>query len=127
MRSWKILLVEDEPIIQRSTADMLQSLGHTVIAAADGESALGKLDQEPFDVLFTDVSLPGMSGVTLAERAVRRRPGLQVVFASGYGTVADLDRTPALASAVILPKPYDLHAISAALRRIAPSPQPPSR
>ncbi|MFT2543440.1 response regulator, partial [Escherichia coli] len=64
---------------------MLETLGHQargVISAEDAQQALG---EQSFDVLFTDVNLPGMSGVDLARSALERFPEMAVIFASGYG------------------------------------------
>ena len=63
---------------------MLTELGHTVEEAGDAEAALAMLEGGRFDVVVTDLSLPGMSGEALAERARERDPDLGVVFATGY-------------------------------------------
>ncbi len=81
-----ILLVEDEEDVRTMTQSMLTRLGYDVVAAADGPAALAELDRmKHVDLLFTDVVLPrGMSGRQLAEEAMRRRPGLKVLYTSGY-------------------------------------------
>ena len=81
--TWTVLLVEDDDLIRSSTAEMLAELGHAVIQAADGASALQALESEPVDVLVADVGLPDLSGDELARRALKVRPGLGVVFATG--------------------------------------------
>jgi signal transduction histidine kinase/CheY-like chemotaxis protein len=81
-----IMLVEDNELVRAHTDAMLRGLGYAVIAAGDGPSALGLLQQgaRP-DLLLTDVVLPGgMSGRDLADAAVRAVPGLRVLFTSGY-------------------------------------------
>ena len=80
----RVLLVEDDALIRLSTVDMLENLGHWVEEAGDAPAALERLDKGVFDVLVTDVKLPGMSGEALAQRAAQRVPGLGVVFATGY-------------------------------------------
>jgi CheY-like chemotaxis protein len=73
------------------------------VQAGDAEAALAILrSDERIDVLFTDVGLPGMRGPELAITASTLRPGLKIVFASGYG-----DAEPALAGAAQLGKPYE--------------------
>jgi len=112
----RVLLVEDDEDIRTSAYELLGILGHDVLAVSSAEEARGALSVDDFDVLFTDVSLPGMSGVELAREAVRRRPGLRVIVASGYGNVTEgLDQ---LKSAVILPKPYALPQIERALEQV---------
>ena len=81
-----ILVVEDDGDVRTVAATMLARLGYTVVEAGDGPAALAALDKmDRVDLLFTDVVLPrGMNGRALAEEAVRRRPGLKVLFTSGY-------------------------------------------
>jgi CheY-like chemotaxis protein len=119
-RSLRMLVVEDNLDAQYLVCEMLRAIGHEVDAVAAAEDALRKLEgaqsAAPFDVLFTDVSLPGMSGVELARQAVARWPGLQVIFASGYsGTLTQqLDF-----AAEAIQKPYDIEQLQAILDRIA--------
>ncbi len=98
-----VLLVEDDELIRLATSEMLQSLGCRVSEAANAEDALALLDTEAFDVLLTDVSLPGMSGLELALEAARRLEGIRVVFASGH---PELQMPRGLPRAVHLRKPY---------------------
>jgi len=98
-----VLLVEDDDLIRSSSADMLSELRHTVLQAADAASALRLMAAEAVDVLVTDVGLPGVSGVELAQRALEIRPGLGVVFATGDEA---LSVDSGLESAVLLVKPY---------------------
>ncbi len=111
-----VLLVEDEAFIRFNTMDVLQGLGFEVLEAANGADALNVLGAHAVDVLLTDLGLPGMSGGELAAHAVRRRPGLRVVFASGYNAVAQMQEEPLLARAVMLRKPYDDDDLEAAVR-----------
>jgi len=115
-RHLRVLLVEDDALIRMSTAEMLTDLGHTVTEAENGTAALSFLEQARFDVMLTDVSLPGMAGDALAAVAVARQPGLAVIFASGYDRIPNRDA--ALKGAVLLQKPYDETALADALRTV---------
>jgi CheY-like chemotaxis protein len=113
----RILLVEDDEAIRSSACELLEVLGHRVNAVASGEAAQEALAAHGFDVLFTDVSLPGMSGVMLAREAVRQHPGLRVIIASGdSGAMGD-----GVGGAVLLPKPYDLSQMGRALEQVGAS------
>jgi CheY-like chemotaxis protein len=81
-----ILLIEDEAQVRETTALLLEDLGYTVIAAADGPSALQSLEVQPdVDLLFTDMVMPGgMNGHQLAEAVHQRLPDLPVLLTSGY-------------------------------------------
>jgi len=112
----RLLVVEDNPDARYLVCETLRTLGHEVQAVASGEEALPWLAREHFDVLFTDVSLPGMTGVELARQALRTRPALQLLFASGYGD--ELTRHLEF-PAQSLQKPYDIEQLQAVLEQLA--------
>jgi CheY-like chemotaxis protein len=85
-RGERVLVVEDETALRRFVVTLLEELGYAVLAVADGEQALAALNgEEPLDLLLSDVVLPGqLSGPRLAKRIEERRPGIKVLFMSGY-------------------------------------------
>lgn len=109
-----ILVVEDNADSREMLCELLSLLGHEVKSAADAEKADALLETTPFDVLLTDISLPGMSGSDLARKAVKRNPSLAVVFASGYSNVPDADFPHSS-----LLKPYDLTRLQSVLSEAA--------
>jgi CheY-like chemotaxis protein len=114
-RALKMLVVEDNLDAQYLVCEMLRAIGHVVDAEGDGEAALRRLENTAYDVLFTDVSLPGISGVEVARQAVGRWPRLHVIFASGYsGTLTQQLDFPAEA----IQKPYDIEQLQTMLDRI---------
>ncbi|MGE3915927.1 MAG: response regulator [Hyphomicrobiaceae bacterium] len=115
-----VLAVEDEALILMATTDMLEELGHTVLAATSGRAALALLDERGADVLLTDVGLPDMTGVELARSALARQPGLPVVFATGHASVAGLQAGEPLTRAERLSKPFSQDDLSRALQHIRP-------
>lgn len=115
-QSLSVLVVEDNLDAQYLVCEMLRTFGHRVEAAPSGEEALRLLQGGRYDVLLSDVSLPGMSGVDLARAALRDNPVLRVVFASGYSSslTEHLD-FPAMS----IQKPYDIEQLQAILQSIA--------
>jgi signal transduction histidine kinase len=104
-----VLLVEDNASLRQTTVRVLSDLGYRVLEAEDGPAALGILRSGmPVDLLFTDVVMPnGMSGFELAAEACRLRPGLKVLFASGFTEMAAHPRPSANGNdAPLLTKPY---------------------
>jgi CheY-like chemotaxis protein len=85
-RSGTVLLVEDSGVVRDVVACMLESDGLTVLQAPGGEEALALARQgdAPIDLLLTDIVMPGMSGVELADRLERERPDLRILFMTGY-------------------------------------------
>ncbi|MYM24869.1 response regulator [Duganella sp. FT135W] len=112
----RLLVVEDNADARYLVCETLRALGHEVEAVASGEEALPQLASQTFDVLFTDVSLPGISGVELARRALAQRPQLALMFASGYGD--ELTRRLEF-PARSLQKPYDIEQLQVMLEQIA--------
>jgi PAS domain S-box-containing protein len=82
-KSETVLIVEDEDIVRDMMRDVLSSYGFNVLEAENGEKAL-EWDGEGVDLLITDVIMPGISGTELAQRFLKRRPGIRVLFISGY-------------------------------------------
>jgi DNA-binding NtrC family response regulator len=95
---------------------MLKAFGHEADGVANADDALARLAADRYDVLFSDVSLPGMSGVELARQAVGARPSLKVIFASGYGDSLLRHLEFPYQS---LQKPYELDQLQNALETIA--------
>lgn len=126
-----VLVVEDDPDVMESAVATLKMLGYDVLTAGDGLSALDTLRRgQPIDVLFTDVVMPrGMSGVELARAAIRLRPGLKVLLASGYPTSVLSAEHGHIDEFSLLTKPYRwaelaerLRAARTAQGRLASSP-----
>lgn len=121
-----ILLVDDEPQVRAIAAIQLQRLGYQVLQAEDGEEALDLLEQSPeIDMLVTDIGLPGgMSGLALAAAVRERRPGIPVLYVSGYSDSDSSNSAERDKEAQFLAKPYDRQALAMAIRRSLASRQP---
>ena len=112
----RILLVEDEPLILISTSDTLQSLGHEVIEAVTPAEALSKL-VAAVDVLVTDFTLPGMTGLELARLVREKYPDIPVIFASGHSLADEVAAIGGKAGQ--LQKPYNEETLKEILDRLA--------
>jgi PAS domain S-box-containing protein len=106
-----VLVVEDDALVRMAATDMIGALGFTALQAGDAAAALTLLHSEArIDILFTDVGLPGMRGPELAREAVALRPGLKVIFASGYA-----ETMSTIEGALRLVKPYQQDELSVVL------------
>jgi signal transduction histidine kinase/DNA-binding response OmpR family regulator len=111
----RVLVVEDNVDAQHILCELLMLLGHQVVGANSAEAALLVLEKEHFDVLLTDITLPGMSGIELARQALVSSPSLKIILSSGYG---DMAATGVGFKAASLPKPYDLKKLQKVLAEI---------
>ena len=114
-----ILVAEDDPFVRSAVIRRIESLGYGVVAAVNGNDALLKLRANPdVDLLFTDIVMPGgMSGWDLADQAHQIRPGLPVVFSSGYALEMLAQQGYASAKSIILIKPYRKAELAERLRQ----------
>jgi two-component system cell cycle sensor histidine kinase/response regulator CckA len=115
-----ILLVEDEPGIRELGQQVLQSCGFVVLSAGDGVEALAVADQHKgtIDVLVTDVVMPHLGGGQLAERLSERRPGVKVLYLSGYTDDAVVRHGVLAETAAFLHKPFTLAALTQKVREV---------
>ncbi len=121
-RTANILLVEDESAVREYVARVLRGAGHRVVVANDGEAGLsvGTRTAEPFDLLLSDVVMPGMGGLTLARELKARNPSIRVLLVSGYTEEAS---DAADAGFDLLSKPFTADELLGRVQRaIATSP-----
>ena len=113
-----ILIAEDDPFVRLSVVRRVEALGYRVVAAVNGNEALQRLRADPgIDLLFTDIIMPGgISGWELADQARRLRPGLPVLFTSGYALETLVEQGRARAQAIVLTKPYRKAELAQRLR-----------
>ena len=115
-----VLLVEDEPHILSLLSDYLAGEGYNVLKAADSARAFEILATKPqLDLLVTDFRLPGgVSGVAIAEPALKLRPELKVIFISGYPIEIQESGSPIARSAPILAKPFSLDTLRSQIQQL---------
>src|SRR5262249_5824478 len=114
----QVLLVEDEDDMRDLVTQLLRRLGYTVHAARQADDGLALLDAHPeVALLLTDISLPGgMNGRTLADRARQIRPGLKVLFMSGYSAEAVIHQGRLDPGLRLLQKPFHINDLATHVR-----------
>jgi CheY-like chemotaxis protein len=115
----RILLADDDRGSLDFVCRALEMDGHSVVATQDGNEALEKLKSAgSFDVLVTDVHMPGLDGITLAQKAVEIAPATRLVLMSGFADVLDQARDLEARGARLLAKPFPIEKIRAEVRAV---------
>ncbi|MBV1869050.1 MAG: response regulator [Marinosulfonomonas sp.] len=110
-----VLLVEDEAPVRAFASRALKMRGYTVLEAESAEDALETLEDSSLevDIFVTDVIMPGMDGPSWVARALQDRPGVKVVFVSGYAEESFSQKQERIPNSVFLPKPFSLNELTA--------------
>jgi len=116
-----LLLIDDEDALRSVVAERLADHGFAVTQAASGEEAVEQLDHFAFDVVVTDLRLPGIDGRAVVDRAIERYPNIIVIVVTGYGTVKDAVHAIKRGAADYISKPFQfdelLHVLRTALEQ----------
>src|ERR1019366_8569529 len=111
----KVLVVDDDPVVSKSFDRVLARKGYAVVTAENGQEALNKIANEDYDAVFTDIKMPGMSGIEVAERMHAKRPWMPVVIITGYGSAENEARAEAAGVRGFLRKPLSPEMIETSL------------
>ena len=125
----KVLVVDDDAVVGKSFHRVLsENKGYVVTTVENAHEALKQMREQSFDVVFTDIKMPGMDGVELAERVKASQPWTPVVIITGYGTAENESRAKAAGVTDFVRKPLSPEVIEAsaahALREASPEVAP---
>ena len=113
-----ILLAEDDDSMRRFLASALERAGHDVTSFGDGAEAYECLRGFRFDLLLSDIVMPGLDGIELAKRAADLDPALKIMFITGFAAVALHPASEAPRHAKVLSKPFHLREIVQEVERM---------
>jgi two-component system response regulator RegA len=116
-QSWRILVVDDDPVYAQALAHSLGRRGHEVETAVDGTAALKAVERAPFDAVILDLRLAMESGLHLIAPMKTARPDLRILLLTGYASIATAVEAIKLGATHYLAKPAGLEEILAALGR----------
>lgn len=115
----KILLAEDDDSLRGFLVGALKRAGHVVKDFDEGRTALKALEREVFDLLLTDIVMPGLDGIELARRGAELDPAMKIVFITGFAGVSlSSGGGPAPAGAKVLSKPFHLRELVDEVERV---------
>jgi two-component system cell cycle response regulator CpdR len=115
--SKKILLAEDEDSVRSFLSRALQRAGFAVTACANGDEAIDALGHGPYDLILTDIIMPGADGIEVAKAASAQQPGVKIMFITGFAAVA-LNARKENPDAHVLEKPVHLREIVTEVERL---------
>jgi two-component system cell cycle response regulator CpdR len=113
----RILLAEDEEAMRTYLARALENAGYEVVAVSSGTEAVPYLEDEPFDLLLSDIVMPGMDGIELAQRCQDISPATKVMFITGFAAVT-LRASREAPQAKVLSKPFHLRDLVLEVERV---------
>ncbi len=109
-RAARVLVIDDDALMRETLAEALQALGHTVSAASGGPEGLALLEREAHDIIILDFAMPGMNGADVAVHAAKIRPGVPIVFSTGYSNTTAIEAA-AGRDAIVLRKPFMIETL----------------
>jgi PAS domain S-box-containing protein len=118
VRPGRILVVDDEPDVAAVVKDVLAMAGHEVDTALSGASALQMIQLTAYDLVFTDLGMPDMSGWDVAEKIGATRPGLTVALVTGWGTSLDEADAAKRGISAVVHKPFEIDELLATAHRL---------
>jgi CheY-like chemotaxis protein len=119
----RILVVDDEAEVRRALVDMLTLDGHVAVPYPDGATALRALATESFDVVLTDLGMPGLDGWGVARAVKQRHPEMPVGLITGWGDTINVADAAAGGVDILVRKPFQMRDLREAFRRILASPR----
>jgi DNA-binding NtrC family response regulator len=110
-----ILVVEDEEALRMTISANLELEGFEVVEAASGPEAIARIDERRFDIVLTDIRMPGMDGVELFDEIRRRQPDVPVVLMTAFALQERVDQAVGNGAFMVLPKPFEMDHLVTAL------------
>jgi DNA-binding NtrC family response regulator len=117
----KLLIVDDEIVVQQSCVDIFSEKGgcYEITTVSSGEEALGILEEKYFDIILTDIKMPGLPGLQLLSNITNKYPDTAIVVITGYATVRTAVEAMKLGAVDFIPKPFTPDEIYNAVENIA--------
>ena len=119
----RVLIVDDEEIVQQTLGEFLRALGHQVDGALDGAAAMEAMEACAYDLALVDVRMPGIDGLSLLARSREIYPELPIAMMAGHGDQEIVAKALGLGAIDFMTKPFQLSELDVVLKRIDPNPR----
>ena len=117
-KAFKILAIDDQPVILDLLTAMCQTSGYSVVTASSGEEGLKKAREEHFNLILTDLAMPGLSGLEVAREIKKSYPELPIVLITGWGVTIDKSQLESCGITTVLYKPFKIEQLSEIIEHI---------
>jgi len=117
-KTYKVFVIDDEQVIRNLFTRILTVKGHEVISVDNGKDALQKVMEQSFDIVFTDIVMPGSDGITTFKALRKLKPDLPIVIMTGFAVEDKIEEAISLGAMDYLYKPFDNCEIIAILKRL---------
>lgn len=114
----RILIIDDEEIMRCFLSDIFKDMGYQVEMAGCGEEGVSLFKQRPFQVVISDIKMPGMSGVDVLEQIMALENTTKVILITGYASVDSADRSVKLGASEYITKPFEMDHIRSVVQNI---------
>ena len=121
----RVLVIEDDPAVRSLVARMLERVGHEVVSTSDGREALRTFEQDPADLVITDINMPGMDGIEVISAFRALSAGVPIIAISGGGLMPKevlLSSASALGAVEVVSKPFEVTQLVGAVDRALQQP-----
>jgi len=116
--AFRILVAEDEEITLNNIVETLQEEGYKIASSKNGADALQIAEKDNFDVLITDIKMPGLSGIELLDKVKERRPEMEVIIITGFGSISSAVEAMKKGAADYITKPFNLEELLLKVKKI---------
>ena len=116
-KTYKVFVVDDEQVIRDLFTRILTAKGHEVISVDNGKDALQKVVEQSFDIVFTDIVMPGTDGIATFKAFRKLKPDLPVVIMTGFAVEDKIEEAMSLGAIDYLYKPFDISDIFSILNK----------
>jgi len=113
----KILVIEDDKLMQEALTGVLESIGHTVHCESDGRAGFENFENNPYDLVITDLRMAGVDGLTVIKQIKAKRPDTPVIMITGYPTVETSVEAIKSGATDFITKPFEISMVEVAIRQ----------
>ncbi|MEK6776771.1 MAG: response regulator [bacterium] len=118
MTSWSLLVVDDEKLVRWSIQQFMEKEDFRVVSSADGDDAIKNIENERFDVIITDLVMPGKNGIDVTRQAKKLHPDTKIIMMTAHGSLLDKQEARKAGVARFINKPFQVSEVKAIVSQL---------